>query len=112
VPDGHGLDLASALEAARVVLDQDITALQGGSWLVDRPAVVFYVSRVPLSDPRTVRAYGELLAALRPIVSWVVPSGSADLIAPQLRTGATISIERRGVATDVTRRLCDQLAAR
>jgi hypothetical protein len=112
VPEGHGLDLASALETARMVLDQDITALQGGSWLVDRPAVVFYVSRVPLADPRTVRAYAELLAAFRPIVSWVVPPGSADLIAPQLRTGATISIERRGVATDVTRRLCDQLAAR
>jgi hypothetical protein len=108
-PEGYGLNLAAALETARAVLDEDIAALKGGSWLVDRPAVVLYVSRVPLSDPRTVRAYGEL-RALRPVVSWVVPPGSADLIAPQLRADATVINDRRGIAGEVTRTVCEQLA--
>jgi hypothetical protein len=109
--DGPEPGLAGALEAARVVLDEDISALQGGSWQVDRPAVVLYLNRVPLSDPRTVRAYGDLLTALDPIVTWVVPPGSAELIAPQLRTGAIITTERRGAAVEVARLLCDKLAA-
>ena len=110
-PDGEGVSLAEALEAARVILDRDVAALKGGSWLVDRPAIVLYAGRVPLSDPRTVRAYRELLAALRPVVTWIVPPGSAELIAPQLRAGATISTEHRGGTVEVARLVCDELAA-
>jgi hypothetical protein len=110
-PANYSLDLPGALEAVVEALNRDVAALQGGSWKLGRPAVVFHFGRVPLSDPRTVRVFTDLMTEVRPLVTWVVPSGSEDLIAPQLRNGAAIIGEHRGAATEVVRLLCDRLSA-
>jgi hypothetical protein len=102
-----GLDFARAVEAARTVLARDVTALEGSSWTVVSSAVVFYAQDVPLADPRTVQTFGDIVQNPGVRVAWVVPKGTADLIAPQLRRHVRVMEAHRRVAEEITSFLLD-----
>jgi hypothetical protein len=107
-----GLDLAGAVDAARTVLGRDVAALEGSSWTVGSSAVVLYTEDVPLADPRTVEVFGDIVQTPRAHVAWVVPKGTADLIAPQLRRGVRVIEAHRRVAEEITSFLLDPARTR
>jgi hypothetical protein len=94
-------DFARVLEEMGAMLKRDRALIEAGGAPAAHPAVVFFTLDPPLADTVTAEVFRDL--AEEASIVWVVPKGSADLVASAFTQspGTTVVIDHETVAEEL-----------